>query len=134
MSAFEARIDPAQFGETFLDLGLLLLEQTNLLLALLAIELELILAGLAFLLFLALVVVGSRDLISHGVPSIGTMVTWPAVGSLFEAFGSKEKTMHVNPGGHMEIPNFEGASWERFYLRHLGAADAPVGRVAEAVG
>ena len=45
--------------------------------------------------------------------------------ALFNAFGSAEKTMHINPGGHMDIPGFEGASWERFYVRHLGAADAP---------
>jgi pimeloyl-ACP methyl ester carboxylesterase len=53
--------------------------------------------------------------------------------ALFDAFGSKEKTMHINPGGHMDIPPFEGASWERFFARHLGAAaDAPAGRkVAE---
>jgi dienelactone hydrolase len=46
--------------------------------------------------------------------------------ALFNAFGSAEKTMHINPGGHMDIPNFEGASWERFFVRHLGTADAPV--------
>lgn len=47
--------------------------------------------------------------------------------ALFDAFGSKEKSMHINPGGHLDIPNFEGASWERFYARHLGvAADASV--------
>ena len=45
-------------------------------------------ATLAFLAYLALVVVGSRDLITRGVPSIGTMVQWPAVGELFDAFGS----------------------------------------------
>ena len=45
--------------------------------------------------------------------------------ALFNAFSSPEKTMHINPGGHMDIPNFEGASWERFFLRHLGTADAP---------
>lgn len=39
--------------------------------------------------------------------------------SLFDAFGSKQKTMHINPGGHMEIPAFEGDAWEAFYLRHL---------------
>jgi pimeloyl-ACP methyl ester carboxylesterase len=44
--------------------------------------------------------------------------------ALFDAFGSKEKTMHVNPGGHMEIPNFEGASWERFFQRHLSGEKA----------
>ena len=42
--------------------------------------------------------------------------------ALFDAFGSKEKTMHINPGGHLDIPRFEGASWERFYQRHLGVA------------
>jgi dienelactone hydrolase len=43
--------------------------------------------------------------------------------ALFNAFGSKEKAMHINPGGHLDIPNFEGASWERFYVRHLGVAE-----------
>jgi cephalosporin-C deacetylase-like acetyl esterase len=42
--------------------------------------------------------------------------------ALFNAFGSAEKTMHINPGGHMDIPDFEGASWERFFARHLGGA------------
>ena len=45
--------------------------------------------------------------------------------ALFNAFASTDKTMHINPGGHMGIPNFEAASWERFYTRHLGTADAP---------
>lgn len=45
--------------------------------------------------------------------------------ALFNAFGSAAKTMHINPGGHMEIPDFESASWERFFVRCLGvAADA----------
>ncbi len=42
--------------------------------------------------------------------------------ALFDAFGSREKTMHINPGGHTGIPAFERESWERFYTRHLGAA------------
>jgi dienelactone hydrolase len=42
--------------------------------------------------------------------------------ALFNAFGSKEKSMHINPGGHLDIPNFEGAAWERFFVRHLGVA------------
>ena len=46
--------------------------------------------------------------------------------ALFNAFGSAEKTMHINPGKHVGIPAFEAADWEAFYLRHLGrAADAP---------
>ncbi len=45
-------------------------------------------ATLAFLGFLALVLVGSRDLFRHGVPPIGTFATWPSVGSLLDAFGS----------------------------------------------
>lgn len=39
--------------------------------------------------------------------------------ALFNAFGSKEKTMHINPGAHVEIPTFESDAWEAFYLRHL---------------
>jgi dienelactone hydrolase len=46
--------------------------------------------------------------------------------ALFNAFGSKEKTMHINPGGHVEIPNFEGASWQSFFVRHLGLAKESV--------
>ncbi len=45
--------------------------------------------------------------------------------ALFNAFSSKEKTMHINPGGHMDIPDFERFDWEAFYKRHLGTADAP---------
>ncbi len=45
--------------------------------------------------------------------------------ALFNAFASTEKTMHINPGGHMDIPDFERTDWESFYIRHLGvAADA----------
>ena len=39
--------------------------------------------------------------------------------ALFNAFASQQKTMHINPGGHIAIPAFESASWERFFLRHL---------------
>ena len=40
--------------------------------------------------------------------------------ALFDAIGSKEKTMHVNPGGHVETPLFERDDYEAFFLRHLG--------------
>lgn len=40
----------------------------------------------------------------------------------FAAFGSREKTLHANPGGHVQIPVFERSSWERFFSRHLGTA------------
>ncbi|MEX2326368.1 MAG: hypothetical protein WD558_01440, partial [Pseudomonadales bacterium] len=39
--------------------------------------------------------------------------------ALFNAFGSTEKTMHINPGGHMDIPNFERDAWYAFFTRHL---------------
>jgi pimeloyl-ACP methyl ester carboxylesterase len=38
---------------------------------------------------------------------------------LFLAFGSKEKTMHLNPGGHVQMPAFERDDAEAFYRRHL---------------
>jgi alpha-beta hydrolase superfamily lysophospholipase len=45
----------------------------------------------------------------------------PAAGlALFEAIGSTEKTVHINPGGHVHIPLFEREAYEAFFLRHLG--------------
>jgi dienelactone hydrolase len=39
--------------------------------------------------------------------------------ALFDAIGSKEKTMHVNPGGHLEMPMHERDAVEDFFKRHL---------------
>ncbi|MFJ4830711.1 dienelactone hydrolase family protein [Streptomyces sp. NPDC088747] len=38
---------------------------------------------------------------------------------LFDAFGSKEKTLHANPGGHTGTPWFELEDGLRFFDRHL---------------
>ncbi|MFC7307772.1 dienelactone hydrolase family protein [Streptomyces monticola] len=38
---------------------------------------------------------------------------------LFDAFGSKEKTLHANLGGHTGTPWFEAEDAGRFYDRHL---------------
>ncbi|MGW7098757.1 alpha/beta hydrolase [Streptomyces sp. NPDC054838] len=38
---------------------------------------------------------------------------------LFDAFGSKEKTLHANMGGHVGTPWFEVEDGERFFGRHL---------------
>ncbi|EWM11030.1 hypothetical protein [Kutzneria sp. 744] len=38
---------------------------------------------------------------------------------LFDAFGSEEKTLHANMGGHTGIPEFEGEAANRFLARHL---------------
>jgi hypothetical protein len=44
----------------------------------------------------------------------------PAAGlDLFDAFGSKEKTLHANMGGHTGVPQFEGDDGGRFFARHL---------------
>jgi hypothetical protein len=40
--------------------------------------------------------------------------------SLFDAFASKEKTLHANAGAHHERPRFEADSAVRFFARHLG--------------
>ncbi|GIJ43833.1 hypothetical protein Val02_07190 [Virgisporangium aliadipatigenens] len=40
--------------------------------------------------------------------------------ALFDAFGSTEKTLHANPGGHGDVPAFETDSAIRFLRRHLG--------------
>ena len=39
--------------------------------------------------------------------------------ALWDAFGSKEKTMHINPGRHVEVPRFERDSSAAFFRRHL---------------
>ncbi|TCC65548.1 alpha/beta hydrolase [Kribbella pittospori] len=40
--------------------------------------------------------------------------------ALFDAFASKEKTLHANPGGHHEVPWFETEISGHFFARHLG--------------
>ena len=47
------------------------------------------------------------------------LVTHEAGFALYTAFQSREKSLHMNPGGHMELPLFETDSWERFFERHL---------------
>jgi dienelactone hydrolase len=39
--------------------------------------------------------------------------------ALFDALGSKDKTLHANPGDHGEIPAFETDSALQFFTRHL---------------
>jgi pimeloyl-ACP methyl ester carboxylesterase len=39
--------------------------------------------------------------------------------ALWKNFGSKEKTMHINPGPHVGIPIFERDSSSAFFARHL---------------
>ena len=39
--------------------------------------------------------------------------------ALFDAFGSKDKSMHINPGGHLDIPAHERGAWTAFFRRHL---------------
>ena len=39
--------------------------------------------------------------------------------ALFDAFASREKTLHANPGRHGEVPAFELDSAQRFFTRHL---------------
>ncbi|MGW1159798.1 dienelactone hydrolase family protein [Streptomyces sp. NPDC002513] len=39
--------------------------------------------------------------------------------ALFDAFGSKEKTLHANAGTHHQVPRFEADSDLQFFARHL---------------
>ncbi|MFF2746932.1 alpha/beta hydrolase [Kitasatospora sp. NPDC058048] len=43
--------------------------------------------------------------------------------ALFGALGSREKTLHANPGGHLELPELQLVSSERFLARHLGRVE-----------
>jgi hypothetical protein len=38
---------------------------------------------------------------------------------LFDAFGSSEKTLHANMGGHTGVPSFEIDAGAHFFARHL---------------
>ncbi|MDT8912156.1 alpha/beta hydrolase [Amycolatopsis sp. PS_44_ISF1] len=38
---------------------------------------------------------------------------------LFDAFGTTEKTLHANLGGHTGVPQFEADDGDRFFARHL---------------
>ncbi|MGW0324334.1 alpha/beta hydrolase family protein [Nocardia sp. NPDC003183] len=39
--------------------------------------------------------------------------------ALFDAFGSAEKTLHANPGGHAQVPAFQLTTTTEFLTRHL---------------
>jgi dienelactone hydrolase len=41
---------------------------------------------------------------------------------LFDAFGSTQKTLHANLGGHTGVPQFEADEGGRFFARHLASA------------
>jgi hypothetical protein len=41
---------------------------------------------------------------------------------LFDAIGSSDKSMHVNPGGHVAMPLHEREAIEAFFVRTLGSA------------
>jgi dienelactone hydrolase len=43
--------------------------------------------------------------------------------ALFDAIGSTHKTLHVNPGGHVQVPVFENDSAESFFVRQLGTGE-----------
>lgn len=44
--------------------------------------------------------------------------------ALFDAFASREKTLHANPGRHVAVPMFELDSSLHFFTRHLLEGDA----------
>ncbi|PSK72915.1 alpha/beta hydrolase [Streptomyces sp. CS149] len=46
---------------------------------------------------------------------------------LFDAFGSREKTLHANLGGHTGVPEFELDTGARFFARHLKAGRTEFG-------
>jgi pimeloyl-ACP methyl ester carboxylesterase len=47
------------------------------------------------------------------------MIAREDVLALYDAFASKEKSLHVNPGRHTEMPLYEVESSLRFFARHL---------------
>jgi len=47
------------------------------------------------------------------------LMTRDAALGLWDALGSTEKTLHLNPGSHVQVPKFERQASEDFYRRHL---------------
>ena len=47
--------------------------------------------------------------------------------ALFDAISSPDKSLHINPGGHVQVPVFENDSAESFFVRHLGSGASPPG-------
>ncbi|MFJ9907496.1 alpha/beta hydrolase [Streptomyces sp. NPDC101152] len=45
---------------------------------------------------------------------------------LFDAFGSKEKTLQANMGGHTGVPQFAGEDAAAFFTRHLSRPRSPL--------
>lgn len=48
------------------------------------------------------------------------LVAREAALALFDAVGSRDKALHVHPGGHIETPLYERDAYDAFFLRHLG--------------
>ena len=42
--------------------------------------------------------------------------------ALFDMFATRDKTMHANPGGHLQVPRAEMESTVQFLRRHLGGS------------
>ncbi|HUW04013.1 MAG TPA: hypothetical protein VMW08_16790 [Acidimicrobiales bacterium] len=47
------------------------------------------------------------------------LMTRDAGMALWDAIGSADKTLHLNPGGHIEVPRFEREAATEFFRRHL---------------
>lgn len=41
--------------------------------------------------------------------------------ALFDAIGSRDKALHVHPGGHIETPLYELDAYDAFFARHLSS-------------
>jgi hypothetical protein len=48
------------------------------------------------------------------------LMTRDATLALWDAFGSTRKTLHLNPGGHVQVPRAERRASEDFFRHHLG--------------
>lgn len=49
------------------------------------------------------------------------LVARDAALALFDAIGSKDKALHVHPGGHLETPLYELDAYDAFFARHLAS-------------
>jgi len=47
------------------------------------------------------------------------LVARDAAMALFDAVGSRDKALHIHPGGHLETPSYELEAYDAFFARHL---------------
>ncbi|HEU5306609.1 MAG TPA: glycosyltransferase family 2 protein, partial [Acidimicrobiia bacterium] len=91
-------------------------------------------AAIAFLGFLVMVALGSRSLLTHGVPAIGTFAHWPGIGDVFDSFGSAWRYTGLGSASPAPAALAVIGAWSTVLLGATGLAQTLVVVVALPLG